>query len=100
MHIVITKTVDEVLEKYIDAEKIDPPWDRVTVFSWDDMLALEREIKRLRANDAVTTMTVLKCEVEQAHRALDELGLPREQDNGLPLSLEGRIRKCEMLVSK
>lgn len=43
------KTVDEVLKKYIEAEKTNPPCERVMDFSWNDMLKLKAEIERLRS---------------------------------------------------
>lgn len=45
----VAKTVDEVLIKYEEAEKMDcPVWERVTIFSWGDMAKLRQEILDLR----------------------------------------------------
>lgn len=41
--------VEQVLAKYAEAEKITPAFERVTMFSWNDMLALKNEIETLRA---------------------------------------------------
>ena len=46
----VAKTADEVLEKYAEAETINPAWERVTIFSWSDMVILRDEILRLRGN--------------------------------------------------
>ena len=40
--------IQEVLEKYKDAEEISPAFERVYLFSWNDMLALKAEIEDLR----------------------------------------------------
>lgn len=48
MEILIAKTVDEVLAKYEEAAQISPVYERVMVFSWNDMLKLKTEIDRLR----------------------------------------------------
>lgn len=46
----IAHTVDEVLEKYSHAEKMDcPMWERVTIFTWGDMEKLRAEILDFRA---------------------------------------------------
>lgn len=44
----ICKTASEVIDKYPQAEKISPAFERVTMFSWNDMLLLKDEIKRLK----------------------------------------------------
>lgn len=49
MRLVAAKTVDEVLAKYVEAEKINPPCERVMDFSWDDLVKLKNEIECLRA---------------------------------------------------
>lgn len=51
MRISIAGTVDDVLKKYMEAEKISPAFERVTVFSWNDMLLLKAEIEKLRSNN-------------------------------------------------
>lgn len=48
MRISIAVTVDQVLNKFAEAEKISPSYERVHVFSWNDMLLLKSEIERLR----------------------------------------------------
>lgn len=54
------KTAAEVLKKYERAEKIDPPWERVTLFSWNDMLILKAEIEKLSiGNDRYETARLL-----------------------------------------
>ena len=47
----IAKTVEDVLGKYEEAEKISPAYERVMIFSWADMLLLKAEIERLREED-------------------------------------------------
>jgi hypothetical protein len=42
-------SIQEVLEKYKDAENIMPAWVRVELFSWNDMLALKAEIESLQS---------------------------------------------------
>ena len=44
----IAETVEDVLGKYEEAEKITPPCERVMIFSWADMLLLKAEIERLK----------------------------------------------------
>jgi hypothetical protein len=45
----VARTADEVLTKFIEAEKIMPVWERVAIFSWSDMQLLKDEIITLRA---------------------------------------------------
>jgi len=40
--------IDDIFDKYKDAENIMPMWERVELFSWNDMLALKAEIEDLR----------------------------------------------------
>jgi hypothetical protein len=39
----------EIFEKYKDAEGIHPAWQRLELFSWNDMLALKAEIESLQS---------------------------------------------------
>jgi DNA repair ATPase RecN len=41
-------TLQEIFEKYEEAEGMSPAWERTILFSWDDMLALKAEIERLQ----------------------------------------------------
>lgn len=41
--------IQEIFEKYKDAEEIRPAFERLTLFSWNDMLALKNEIESLRS---------------------------------------------------
>jgi hypothetical protein len=41
-------TVECVLAKYERAEAISPAFERVTVFSWNDMLILKKEAEKLK----------------------------------------------------
>jgi len=43
------ETVECVLSKYERAEAITPAYERVTIFSWNDMKLLKAEIEKLRA---------------------------------------------------
>lgn len=40
--------IEDVLEKFEQAEEIKPAWDRVAMFSWNDLKTLKEEIERLR----------------------------------------------------
>ena len=51
----IAKTVEDVLGKYEEAEKITPPCERVMIFSWADMILLRDEIDRLREEKCTHT---------------------------------------------
>jgi hypothetical protein len=42
-------TLQEIFEKYKDAENINPAFERVTLFSWNDMLTLKKEIESLQS---------------------------------------------------
>jgi hypothetical protein len=42
-------TIKEIFEKYKLAENINPAFERVTFFSWNDMLALKSEIESLQS---------------------------------------------------
>ena len=42
------ETADEVMEKYSEAKEINPAWERVTLFSWKDLVLLKTEIETLR----------------------------------------------------
>jgi hypothetical protein len=71
--------VKQILEKYIEAEKIHPAFERVTFFSWNDMLCLKNEIgnlqsdkKRLdwlsdRKNEIGNVQLPAKCVAENIH---------------------------------
>ena len=50
-----------------------------------------RELEKA-SNDLSIRAQMAEGEIERAHRALDSLGAPRLQDNGLTYSLEGRLR--------
>lgn len=50
-------TIERVLEKYSEAEKINPAFERVISFSWDDMLLLKREIENLRNKETANEKT-------------------------------------------
>ena len=43
------KTVKDVIAQFAEAEEINPLWERVTVFSWSDMLLLKNSIAKLEA---------------------------------------------------
>ena len=45
----MTSDIKDVLEKYKDAEKIMPIFERVELFSWNDMLSLKDEIEILQS---------------------------------------------------
>ena len=38
------KTVEDVIAQFAEAEEINPVWERVTVFSWNDLLLLKNSI--------------------------------------------------------
>jgi iron uptake system EfeUOB component EfeO/EfeM len=40
--------IKEIFEKYKEAENINPAFERVELFSWNDMLALKSEIESLQ----------------------------------------------------
>jgi len=40
--------IQEILEKYKEAEGMSPAWERTMLFYWNDMLALKAEIKSLQ----------------------------------------------------
>jgi hypothetical protein len=44
------------------------------------------------SNDLSIRAQMAEGEIERAHRALDDIGAPRLQENGLTYSLEGRLR--------
>jgi len=56
------KTADDVLAKYERAAKIEPLWEAVTLFSWNDMLLLKAEIEMLRNKTGKMIMDELNKE--------------------------------------
>ena len=57
--------LQEIFEKYEEAENIKPAWERVELFSWNDMLALKAEIESLQSQLFDCRQEILKIGLQK-----------------------------------
>ena len=61
--------------------------------SYPVIFASEARVLERENNENATRLHISNLEIEEAHRQLDTMGVPRLQQSGLPFSLVGRLRQ-------
>ena len=77
-------TIEKVLEKYMEAEKIRPAFERVALFSWNDMLLLKSEIEKARV------LLSTRVEASRLDSAMDDI-----EETHSTFNLGQRVRKTK-----